>query len=740
MIVSLAVLPAARSLPPTRNAGSLCHDLFDLGTAAHSPDLDIECLISLLIAVLNNEPDEVIWNNAYDAVTASTGSTFARPTTPPLTGYALTPSTPRTRNTGTLVNSTEERAYFDGVLKEELEMLYAGVPGFFDAYFGSVPGLELVAQAVFDKCKEGDNPFYQEKSGWKGWPKDALERDVLKWFGPLTSQLLDFAKVYQPASGHRRRPLARPNKSMKGSTARRKLDVGFVDDPTASSETEHHWSQILIPGELKSNPAADTTSAAWVDLGRYVREVLAAQDSRRFVLGFMLCGSLMRLWEFDRVGGITSERFDINKDGLQFVSAVLGFMWLSKEQLGFNPTIITAGDKRYIEIKRDNHIERLIINQGISRVRCIAGRATTCWKAYREGDETRAPLVIKDSWQYSEWEEEGKLLQEATKKDVVNVARYYHHETVRVGGQDDDVLVNVRRGLDIMNAKDYRPESSMPPLSKNGRRVSRTSSRNSDSERKRPLSSTAPLPPTKRTRSSSPTSDRKAIINRVHRRVVVQDYGKAIYKASSPSSLLAALEGCIKGYQSLHEQAGILQSDISLGNLMVNEDVDNKTSWRSFLIDLDIAIKEQREGSSGALGKAGTRAFMAIGVLLDDKNRSFMHDLESFFWVLFWICVHYDGPGKDIGATEFECWNYESDQKLAELKLGLINGERHFLNRITDAFTPYYQPLIPHVNRLRRVVFPMNNTWENEDKTLYSQMKEILRNAQKDLEDLGKSE
>jgi hypothetical protein len=43
-----------------------------------------------------------------------------------------------------------------------------------------------------------------------------------------------------------------------------------------------------------------------------------------------------------------------------------------------------------------------------------------------------------------------------------------------------------------------------------------------------------------------------------------------------------------------------------------------------------------------------------------------------------WICIHYDGPDKDIGPTDFECWNYESDGKLAELKKGLISDERDF--------------------------------------------------------------
>jgi hypothetical protein len=92
----------------------------------------------------------------------------------------------------------------------------------------------------------------------------------------------------------------------------------------------------------------------------------------------------------------------------------------------------------------------------MKRAPCIAGRATTCWEAHREGDESRLHLAMKDSWQFPERGEEGKLLREATDKEVVNVARYYRHETVRVGGQDDDIRGNVRRGLDITKAAHYR--------------------------------------------------------------------------------------------------------------------------------------------------------------------------------------------------------------------------------------------------------------------------------------------
>jgi hypothetical protein len=115
---------------------------------------------------------------------------------------------------------------------------------------------------------------------------------------------------------------------------------------------------------------------------------------------------------------------------------------------------------------------------------------------------------------------------------------------------------------------------------------------------------------------------------------------------------------------------------------------------------------------------------------------SFMHDLESFFWVLFWICIHYDGPGRDIGATEFECWNYESDRKLAKLKFGTIGDERDFVRTAEENFTPYYQPLIPCVNRLRRKVFPNGGRWRDPNPKLYFEMKQILRTARDELKEL----
>jgi hypothetical protein len=249
--------------------------------------------------------------------------------------------TPWLRNTSSFANSSEHRKYVDDVLKEELGPLYVGIPGFYEKFFGEISSLTEISVAMFRECQEGNDPLFCTERGWRDWPKSAQERDVLKWIAKQIELFLDFAKDYDSAPNTPRRPLARPNMPLQGSTAERKLDIGFVDDPkAASADLTCHWSQILVPGELKSNPSLDTASKAWLDLGRYIREVLAAQDTRRFCLGFTICGSVMRLWEFDRVGGIASPPFDINKDGQQFVSVMLGFLWMNQEQLGFDPTIV----------------------------------------------------------------------------------------------------------------------------------------------------------------------------------------------------------------------------------------------------------------------------------------------------------------------------------------------------------------------------------------------------------------
>ncbi|KAE8400506.1 hypothetical protein BDV37DRAFT_274354 [Aspergillus pseudonomiae] len=729
LVSALRSFPDMRKLPSANSRKNILSDLLRLTAVISSDDFDFDNLMPLLRAVLNQEPEDVIWDRIYSTVIEST---------PPPKLLPFFNQTPYLHTTSSFVNSSGHRKHVDAVLKEELGPIYIGIPQFYESFFRNIDGLEAAGNAVFQELREGDTPLYCDGSGWQDWPKSTQEKEVLEWLNQKFNLLRNLAGEKRPSVAAQRKILTRPSQPLQGSSTKRKLDVAIVKDIDQQIEEggPFDWSRVLVPGELKSSPDLDTASNTWRDLGRYAREVFSSQETRRFVLGFTLCGPIMRLWEFDRLGAIASSPFDVNKDGLQFVLAILGYFWMNDEQLGFDPSIMTSADgRRFIEISRNGRKERLVFDELVKMSSCVAGRATTCWKAHME-DGSNTPVVIKDSWQYPEREEEGKLLQEVTEKGIINVARYFYHETVCVNGEIDDVRENVRKGIDVTKASNYKPASNKQEEAKDTARLGRSKNRSRTGHKRSSSCAEVPLPPSKRTCSSS--SNRKQDLtpqNRIHRRVCIRDYGKSICRATSRVALLNALQSCLEGYESLHAHTGILQGDISTGNLMINEDKKNG-SWPAFLIDLDLAIKEQREQPSGARGKTGTRAFMAIGLLLGEKH-CFHHDLESFFWVLFWICIHYDGPGKDVGPTDFDCWNYDDDQKLANSKKGVVDDEADFEQTAEKYFTSYYKVLVPWVNELRRVVFPGGTRRKKPDKGLYIQMKNVLEKAAEELKMLG---
>lgn len=62
-----------------------------------------------------------------------------------------------------------------------------------------------------------------------------------------------------------------------------------------------------------------------------------------------------------------SGSFDVNKNSQIFISAILGLLWMSEEELGFNPTIMEDGNKRYTEIQRNTQVERLCLEELMKR-------------------------------------------------------------------------------------------------------------------------------------------------------------------------------------------------------------------------------------------------------------------------------------------------------------------------------------------------------------------------------------
>ncbi|KAK7740991.1 hypothetical protein SLS53_005054 [Cytospora paraplurivora] len=431
---------ASSVLPSVSGTTNLRADILRFNIAI-STDFDFGRVKPLLATVLERKSDQELWDQVYKVVTESPPTSQLTPQPTPRPSSPLARQTPRTRTTGYIHNSSQNRASTDRLLKEELDVLYVDVPDFHKAFLSHIPGLEAATDAIFKNCQQRESPQYRD-GNWVGWPEDANQYKVLEWLATFCGTLANMAKDHGFTTT--RQLVSFADDYLESSTpARRKLDVGFVDNLQVQAKPKPSFSEIQVLGELKCNPKADTAAKAWFDNARYVREVFASQDNRRFVFSFTLCGSHMRVWKFDRIGGISSDLFDIHEDGPRLVSTLLGFLTIDQADLGYDPTIKIADDgERFIEINRNGKQERLfLLHPPILRAPCIVGRATTCWKAYNK-DHPKEALVIKDSWQHPERDEEGDLLRMAFKEGVTNVAKYYHHETVQVGGRDDDILHN----------------------------------------------------------------------------------------------------------------------------------------------------------------------------------------------------------------------------------------------------------------------------------------------------------
>ncbi|KAJ7592597.1 hypothetical protein C8J56DRAFT_479527 [Mycena floridula] len=116
-------------------------------------------------------------------------------------------------------------------------------------------------------------------------------------------------------------------------------------------------------------------------------------------------------------------------------------------------------------------------------------------------------------------------------------------------------------------------------------------------------------------------------------------------------------------------QKGLQHGDISVNNLMFNP-----LTEKGILNDYDLALFVLDQPSpSPRRTPTGTMPFMALELLTKkgwngDVRRLYRHDLESFAWVLLWICAHFrdgkeDRPGKlDLFLTNdpISCYDRKS--------------------------------------------------------------------------------
>ncbi|KAH9445849.1 hypothetical protein Pst134EB_023682 [Puccinia striiformis f. sp. tritici] len=591
------------------------------------------------------------------------------------TASSLTPSRVRTGNTSSHTNYSGHLHHYIRALRGELKGLWYHAPDLVKSFIDQ----DHIHPAF---RPQPDENFINEKCNEQ--LADTNQSTMLKWIDSLFEYCTRLDQQ-SPNAQTSRIWRSHPNAYVTGIDWKRKLDGAITH---RHAPVGNHIRDILVPFEIKNRKKYARTAA--IGLAKYVAEVFKSQPTRSYVVGLTLCGTWMQLWKFDRSGAIGSELFDVkaNPENLKnFFALIQRLLTCDKRFLGFDPSFIDINGQastgthkqQKIQIKTktstQEFVQELVIEKNIFRARGICGH----------------------SWQPLDRAVEGEILCDVTAGNAPHVARYSHHEDVHVDDKRIDIESHVRGGIA------FKKSENIP----------------ADHE---------PAPPEDTTNSSDapsyPEEPENCFINRVHRRLILKDVGTSIWEVDSPVALLEALEGCIRGHQAIL-LAGYLHRDISINNLMVAKQTDNPAR-KSFVIDLDVAVDHRTQSPEDLHTRTGTRIFMSSNLLAGKHTHSFVDDLESFFWVLIWICIHHrDDKSTNINTSD---WN-----KQDSLALGMIKGS--YLKTpqlLTMLFRPQYknsEPLICCVEEFAQI---MDNSGVRtmEAKTLYSHILNIFRKAQ----------
>ncbi|TFK53542.1 hypothetical protein OE88DRAFT_1255659 [Heliocybe sulcata] len=168
--------------------------------------------------------------------------------------------------------------------------------------------------------------------------------------------------------------------------------------------------------------------------------------------------------------------------------------------------------------------------------------------------------------------------------------------------------------------------------------------------------------------------------------------------------------------------AWIPHRDISLDNIMLMESSDG--TRRRLRSDLDYAIDwpPKADRQSGRAYRTGyTTPFMACDLLMGAGlvPHDPQWDLESFLYILIWICVLYSAPENrrrkvDFGDTLMAAWTAGNFFTIGSYKSYHMYSPAGF-QRILNDFDPYFEDLKSCVFKWRNLYFPIRSGSMHEE-------------------------
>ncbi|KAF8681210.1 other FunK1 protein kinase [Rhizoctonia solani] len=176
----------------------------------------------------------------------------------------------------------------------------------------------------------------------------------------------------------------------------------------------YHWATLEFFAQCKAKP--DQLGKALMQIARYSRAMLIHQVYRRFVYSLALCGTEATFVRVGRSGITHSTPIDVKADPEQFIRAAASVFGLDDGQFGYDTrfyywpplAIEDDGRKRQLRVKTGNW--RWIVMELLCQRMCLVGRATVVMLLCRVGNPKHR-AVLKSIWRYESQPDEGDTLR-----------------------------------------------------------------------------------------------------------------------------------------------------------------------------------------------------------------------------------------------------------------------------------------------------------------------------------------
>ncbi|KAI0792041.1 hypothetical protein C8Q75DRAFT_754229 [Abortiporus biennis] len=425
--------------------------------------------------------------------------------------------------------------------------------------------------------------------------------------------------------------------------------------------------------------------------------------------------------------------------------------------------------------------ESFVLFAGLSmnRAEVIKGRAGRIWLARKRvdiEDEKKKPkecpiYVFKDNWHDIRRTTEGEHYKAQGRID--GVAKLYSYEQVHVDSVVDSTKAG-RRGLDHTKAKSMKLEKVIEPKDTEVKTYfDDCMQRHSNASTMKYEDLLKWIEVHKWEKMMRPVYDRE------HHRLLLCSYGHPITEFVSRVELVIVFKDAVNGHWGLVLKK-YLHRDVSRGNVVISdaespnkgllidqdytikdfevhlataddtrtgtpafmavEMLDGKPMFRRAEVELEDGSSddELEDGSSDddeteeessdtestptlatespQSSQTSSSSSESYSSLLTIKHAP-IHDLESFFWLLCWICLTREGPStsrqrkpksstsdRNLARIIEEVFDQQDFQKLATKKRDLFSSNALFRKEILQNFAPYFAPFKRLVTRLYNIL------------------------------------